>query len=412
LADTLVPSTSTQEEPLQGNENFSTYVGRWQAREHRIAALLPGELAHDRGHLLSEIGDYAKVALREARDTFDEGCVAPSPQENHWLQSPVFICGCHRSGTTLVQQLLDGHPDLLVLPSEGTYFSSFRYVAEAAPTEEDLDRFLLDWVARLIDPNSRPHFKLGVTTSSGNPSVIFCRRFLSWYRVLKRSDTPLTLIAPLLSLIAAYKDVAAPTGLPLMWVEKTPLNEFNVARLSEIPNARFIHMLRDPRAALGSLRTAHDKAGRRDFHLERQADLIGSSFRLADRNEHALAGRYLTVRYEDLAADPELTMDRICEFLGIERVPSSLTPTVGTTPTSSNSSFVTPPPGVIHRPCTQNVLSPEEERFLAALLGNIARKRGYSFPAVPPIRRWQARARVKFARGRRVLSGFTSTRDR
>jgi hypothetical protein len=37
------------------------------------------------------------------------------------VQSPVFICGVHRSGTTLMRDLLDGHPVLSVLPSEGSF---------------------------------------------------------------------------------------------------------------------------------------------------------------------------------------------------------------------------------------------------------------------------------------------------
>src|SRR5689334_1107305 len=37
---------------------------------------------------------------------------------------PVFICGTHRSGTTLVRDLLDNHPALAVLPAEGMFFTS------------------------------------------------------------------------------------------------------------------------------------------------------------------------------------------------------------------------------------------------------------------------------------------------
>jgi len=36
---------------------------------------------------------------------------------------PLFIVGVHRSGTTLMQHLLDNHPQLIVLPSEGTYLN-------------------------------------------------------------------------------------------------------------------------------------------------------------------------------------------------------------------------------------------------------------------------------------------------
>src|SRR5471032_2795610 len=42
-------------------------------------------------------------------------------------QRRVYICGVHRSGTTLLRNLLDGHPELLVLPSEGRYFTNLEF---------------------------------------------------------------------------------------------------------------------------------------------------------------------------------------------------------------------------------------------------------------------------------------------
>ena len=93
-----------------------------------------------------------------------------------WLLRPVFICGHQRSGTTLLQNLLDGHPRVLLLPSEGTYFTSFAYVARGAPSELAMDRFASEWIARLVDPNFEPHFRLGKSDSSRNPARRFRAR--------------------------------------------------------------------------------------------------------------------------------------------------------------------------------------------------------------------------------------------
>lgn len=38
--------------------------------------------------------------------------------DNEVLGQPVFICGCPKSGTTLLASLLDGHSELLIIPEE------------------------------------------------------------------------------------------------------------------------------------------------------------------------------------------------------------------------------------------------------------------------------------------------------
>src|SRR5690349_2065321 len=42
-------------------------------------------------------------------------------------KNPIYICGVHRSGTTLVKDILEGHPDVVVLPSEGTWYTNLEY---------------------------------------------------------------------------------------------------------------------------------------------------------------------------------------------------------------------------------------------------------------------------------------------
>ena len=52
-----------------------------------------------------------------------------------FLNNPVFICGAPRSGTTLLSNLLDGHSELLVLPSETHILQYFKaYQGEARKT--------------------------------------------------------------------------------------------------------------------------------------------------------------------------------------------------------------------------------------------------------------------------------------
>ena len=102
-----------------------------------------------------------------------------------WLLRPVFICGHHRSGTTLLQSLLDGHPQLLTLPNEGTYFTSFAYAARAAPSTADLETFAARWIERFVDPNFAPHFRLGRSDARG-VGFAGCSRSPRWRRARGR----------------------------------------------------------------------------------------------------------------------------------------------------------------------------------------------------------------------------------
>src|SRR5690606_37795143 len=113
--------------PIQLDNKLTrmTTVARWHEMERAIARVLPsnGSGPQERVRLLALLTEYASAIVREARRI---GAVVPAAEERTralaWLDRPVFICGHHRSGTTLLQELLDGHPELLVLPSEGTYF--------------------------------------------------------------------------------------------------------------------------------------------------------------------------------------------------------------------------------------------------------------------------------------------------
>ena len=45
-------------------------------------------------------------------------------QEETKMSRPIFLLGCHKSGTSLLRSLLDGHPDLFVIPIETHFFQA------------------------------------------------------------------------------------------------------------------------------------------------------------------------------------------------------------------------------------------------------------------------------------------------
>lgn len=351
----------------------------WIRMEDSIARLLPSEGAvPDRTLLLAELSDYARAVAHEARRL---GQIAPTAEERAqdccWLDRPVFVCGHHRSGTTLLQQLLDGHPELLVLPSEGTYLTSFAYAARTDPTPTDIDRFSAEWIARFIDPNHEPHFKLGRSGPHGNPSVLFARCLLGWHAALLQVRPVLARFALFLALPAAYRHVVSPSSTPRSWVEKTPLNERNVRSFAAFSQARFLQLVREPGATLASLREIYRSSGTRDFDLAAHARTVRQSLQLAQKYRQQSADRYLMVRYEDLTDDPTQEMTRVRTFLGIRPHPSLSTPTVGGYAVRSNSSFKQTDVGIVQRSHHPAELSPADLRLISALTASSARPLGY-----------------------------------
>lgn len=358
----------------------------WIAREDCISRLLPGSsLVQDRQRLLNEMSAYSREILAQARILGPVAvAAADASKAESWLLHPVFVCGHHRSGTTLLQQLLDGHSQLLVLPSEATYLSFFRDAARRDPASRSVDAFLSEWICRFIDPNQAPHFKLGRSDAAYNPYLAFARRALGWVDALRHHHR----FACLLALAAAYRDVAAPRLSPRAWVEKTPLNEHRLPELSSFGSARFIHMVRHPAASFASLKERYRTAGI-DFDPARHLRSIGRSLEAACRNRERHS-RYLVVRYEDLTRVPAREIERVCRFLGLAAEEGLLIPSVAGRAIGSNSSYAVGLPGKIHEPRSVSP-TPAEARRIGLFAGRPARELGYDIEVPDLLRRCGAR---------------------
>ena len=101
-------------------------------------------------------------------------------------------------------------------------------------------------------------------------------------------------------------------------VSKAPRNVFIVDRIVECwPDARFIFLLRHPGAIA---RSRHELRPQDDE--DRNAAMVRRYGDALEKARQAHDG--LTVRYEELASDPEAATRRLCEFLGVEWEPSML----------------------------------------------------------------------------------------
>lgn len=310
---------------------------------------------------------------------------------------PIFICGAHRSGTTLVRDLLDGHPALAVLPSEGTFLTSSRRPLSRHVPARRLEVLGGEWLRRLANPiHQAPYWVLGRSSAQHSPYVYFARCLMAWWPVAKRHLGATASSWPLAAIALAYTQCTgglSDSSCILHWAEKSPTNERFLDKLQrEFPRGRVIHVIRHPLAVLASRGQEARNAGQTSLPLLRIARDLERSYRIAVRRSRQAADqRYLLLRYEDLLAAPQRAIERLGAFLGIGVLPLMLEPTVAGLPVASNSSFHEDSiPGHIEpAPAHARIeaLSPAARERLAAIVGDSAAQLGYQIAPVPAWRR-------------------------
>jgi hypothetical protein len=196
-----------------------------------------------------------------------------------------FIVGIARSGTTLLRMMLDAHPELTIPPE--THF--IPKVIEACA--EDGDR--RERVVELLTNHRRwPDFGLDAQE--------FSRRVAELPSPLVAGDV----------LRAFYGLYAEQQGKP-RWGDKSPSYVRRMPKIARsLPEARFIHLIRDGRdVALSQMEVHHGAAEAREV-AESWVNGITKARRQAQR-----VPRYLELRYEDLVTDPEPILREVCEFV-------------------------------------------------------------------------------------------------
>ncbi len=216
-------------------------------------------------------------------------------------QDIVFIVGMPRSGTKLLRDLLNRHEDVAIFPNE-THF--FPVLEQRLPGYGDM--------------TSRPHFD---RMHADLQNTAFFQRMTArgisldaeqWFRSLRGGDFP----SLLSGLFTCYQEI---TGCRIVG-DKTPSYITHLPLLARaLPQAKFVHILRDPRDYALSMRAAWNKNALRA--VARWKDGV----RKCRRDARELGVAYNEVKYEDLLRDPRQTLSGLCRFLGIAFTEEMLT---------------------------------------------------------------------------------------
>ena len=272
------------------------------------------------------------------------------------LDSPLFLCGSMKSGTTLLLELLDNHPELITLPGD-SYFAG-RISKEDPPPLTLLDTAWDGWVKRMVNPTGQEPF--WVFGSDIQPYVAFRQYLQYWYDKFPDSWRS-SVVSVMLSYYCA--NPVRPTA-PKVWVEKTPGNETRIAEIvKRFPGARFIHIVRDPRENMASLKKLY---ATRNWPWDPigTAGTLSESCRLAAENQQQMGKeKYHVLSYEALTEDPGAQMKDIARFIDIQWSESLLRPTVNALPAHANSMYK-------DRQVTGKVGKSTEEKWRTVLTGS------------------------------------------
>ena len=207
---------------------------------------------------------------------------------------PIFVVGAPRSGTTLLQLILNAHPDVAIHGEIHFFDEILQLKTEISgfETEQDRDRFL---------------GQLGRTNALQYVPGLQPRLEVVRERLGKAASPGYELFFLLMMQAFAEESGASRFG------EKTPQNIRYLPELSEIfPEAKIVHIVRDPRDVVTSLMRmpwAPDSVVLNA--LKWKIDMLY----MHDYLESGGAAHEL--RYEDLVAEPESTLRTLCRFLDV-----------------------------------------------------------------------------------------------
>jgi len=280
---------------------------------------------------------------------------------------PIFICGHPKAGTSLLRAVFDSHPQLIVYPEETVFFRRFlpRAAGLDLPGQLALAEETLIHIFRWQKASP-------VASQAGFPdrdysAISYDQVDQAMRQLVSESCRHAGDI--LSAAVLAYGQVSGlATASTRGWVEKSPYNEYYAEQIfTWWPDARCIHILRDPRDNYVSYRRKHPGW---------QPEFFAANWRRSTRAGQENRQRfgplcYHILRYEDLTQSPEATLRQLSGFLDIDWDPSLAAPTRAGEQWAGNSMFADQFLGISAAPVARwrDKLSPSDAAVIEQMAG-------------------------------------------
>jgi len=219
---------------------------------------------------INNLENYTNAIIK----VFSEGFIAKHRDAMPSDESPLFIIGMPRSGTTLLTTMLSNHPSIATVGELSTIM--------------DFTLYLPDWTLQQVP------YPYGVTHLT--PEIID-RMANSYISRLRRDIMP----------DKCYV------------IDKYPLNFWHLGLITILfPQAKIIHCTRNPLDTILSnyfqrFSVAYDYS----FDLQNTADYYGEYHRLMRHWQDILPGNMIEISYEDAIMHTETTARKALDFLGL-----------------------------------------------------------------------------------------------
>lgn len=221
-----------------------------------------------------------------------------------YIDRPIFIGACPRSGTTLLRTMLNTHPDIAI-PRE-TRFMPFAW------------EHRLNW--RKIE-RERVRERFGKVVFESDWTRFERLETAPEVGIERLRDAPHTLGSLVGTCYVLYAEA---TGKK-RWGDKRPMYaRYLDSVFTFFPDAQYINLVRDPRASVASMRKLNWFDGDIVPGLELWVRSIKA---VAPWRDVLHKDQYLEVRYEDMVAAPEEMLGRVADYLTLDRstIPVMLT---------------------------------------------------------------------------------------
>lgn len=254
-----------------GRMHLAFALGRIYEHEHDYeSAMRWFDTANETGYQLYPTTrtfdpEWTRREPERVAELFSEDFFARAAPFGSVDSRPIFIVGMIRSGTTLLDQIVSSHPEV-VATGEGAFWTAESTAIHAR------------WEAQTPTPEE------------------------------------------IASLAKAYLDATPGAEGEIRFTDKMPLNYRNLGPIHSVfPNARILHIRRDPLDTCLSMYTTF-LAGSANF-LYRKENLVAFYRAYLRTMEHwrrvLPADRFLELDYESLVASPERETRRVLEFLDL-----------------------------------------------------------------------------------------------